>query len=83
MTERAAGIGGTLDLENSPDGGALVRLAAPFRPIVEPPGAPPPEPVPAPQPMLASTPGVAFEPTLEPRSGMADEPTPGAAPITA
>ena len=35
MSERAAGIGGTLDWENAPDGGALVRLAAPFRPLAE------------------------------------------------
>jgi len=36
MTERAAGIGGTLDWENGPEGGAIVRLVAPFRPVPEP-----------------------------------------------
>jgi signal transduction histidine kinase len=35
MTERAAAIGGTVDWENLPDGGAMVRLDAPFHPLVE------------------------------------------------
>jgi signal transduction histidine kinase len=52
MSERAAGIGGTLDWENGPDGGAIVRLAAPFRPVVEPAHDPAPDPAhdPAPDP---------------------------------
>jgi signal transduction histidine kinase len=33
MTERAAGVGGALDWENDPDGGAIVRLMVPFRPV--------------------------------------------------
>ena len=49
MTERAAGIGGTLDWENGPDGGAIVRLAAPFRPVAE--GVP--DPVPGTTPITA------------------------------
>ena len=48
MTERAAGIGGTLDWENGPDGGAIVRLAAPFRPVAEPVPDPAPDPAPVP-----------------------------------
>jgi signal transduction histidine kinase len=45
MTERAAGIGGTLDWEDDPRGGAVVRLVAPFRPIPE--AAPDRAPIPA------------------------------------
>jgi len=36
MTERAAGIGGALDWDNDLEGGAIVRLVAPFRPVPEP-----------------------------------------------
>ena len=50
MTERAAGIGGTLDWENGPDGGAIVRLGAPFRPLAEPASDPTPNPAPGPAP---------------------------------
>jgi signal transduction histidine kinase len=42
MTERATAIGGTLALENGPDGGAVVRLATPFRPVAEPATSPAP-----------------------------------------
>ncbi len=48
MTERASGIGGTLAWENDQDGGAIVRLVAPFRPLVD--AAPEPAPDPAPEP---------------------------------
>jgi two-component system nitrate/nitrite sensor histidine kinase NarX len=94
MTERAAGIGGTLDLENAPDGGAVVRLAAPFRPVVETPGVLPPDPMRAEQPMPAqdATPGAtsraptepapaaAVDLTPEPSPEVAPEPTPGPTP---
>jgi signal transduction histidine kinase len=53
MTERAAGIGGTFEWENDPEGGAIVRLAAPFRPVMEPRPGPAPEPAPDPAPASA------------------------------
>ena len=53
MTERAADIGGTLDWESMPDGGAMVRLAAPFRPLPAPaPFRPPASPAPDPDPAI-------------------------------
>jgi hypothetical protein len=73
MAERAAGIGGTLDLENAPDGGAVVRLAAPFRPVVEVAEGLPHEPKPDEQSMPAQ------DATPEATSSAAPEPAPAAA----
>jgi hypothetical protein len=59
MSERAAGIGGTLAWENHADGGALVRLGVPFRPVAEPvpdPAAFRPVVDLAPEPVLTSVP---------------------------
>ncbi len=36
MAERAAGVGGSVEWENGPEGGAIVRLEIPFRPITGP-----------------------------------------------
>jgi signal transduction histidine kinase len=73
MTERAAGIGGTLDLENAPDGGAVVRLAAPFRPVIQTPPDAPRSAASEPEP----------EPTHEVAPEPTPEPTPGPTAITA
>jgi hypothetical protein len=40
MTERATGVGGSVEWTNDPDRGAIVRLEVPFRPIAEPVPAP-------------------------------------------
>jgi hypothetical protein len=61
----------------------VVRLAAPFRPIVEPTAARPPETISAAGPVPASTPERLVQPTPEPKPGVAVEPAPAAAPITA
>lgn len=61
MSERAAGIGANLDWENGPDGGAIVRLRAPFRPLAGPVFDSTPEATPAavPDPAREQTPGPA------------------------
>ena len=40
MTERATGVGGSVEWTNDPDRGAIVRLEVPFRPIAGPVPAP-------------------------------------------
>ncbi len=44
MAERAEGIGGTVEWDNAPGGGAVVRLEMPFRPVGLPSSASAPEP---------------------------------------
>ena len=63
MSERAAGIGGTLDLEDDPGGGAVVRLDAPFHPVAAPGVA------------RSSSPGSGVRATAEPPPGEDGKPT--------
>jgi signal transduction histidine kinase len=79
MSERAAGIGGTLDLENDPGGGAVVRLEAPFRPVGAPGVMPSPLPGAAAEPTPETAPGAIAGSTEAPAAAL----EPGAAPITA
>ncbi len=91
MTERAAGIGGTLDLENDPGGGAVVRLEAPFHPIAGHVATTPPRPgagerataEPPPGADRAPTPGIAPDEAAGTAEAPAAAVEPGAAPITA
>ncbi len=86
MSERASGIGGTLDLANDPGGGAVVRLAAPFRPVAAPAAesaangiAPSLPPGAAGEASPELGPGPVVDATAEPANGL----EPGAAPVTA
>ena len=79
MSERAAGIGGSLGLDNDPGGGAVVRLDVPFRPVAATGVAPSPQPGAGIRATGESAPGAATEPTPE----TAAAPEHGAAPVTA